>query len=122
MKKGWGKLALTDFGTLPVFFLICFASLGSSGNLFTIFNEFLHKFRHILYILLYNFGVMFRAFCLQRLVPIVAKSPTFTIHTHTNLNVVEETIVVGSTNLNVVEETIDGGTNLNVVEETIEVD
>ena len=41
---------------------------------------------------------------------------------HTNLNVVEETIVVGSTNLNVVEETIDGGTNLNVVEETIDVD
>ena len=36
---------------------------------------------------------------------------------HTNLNVVEETIV-GSTNLNVVEETIVC-TNLNVVEETI---
>ena len=30
---------------------------------------------------------------------------------HTNLNVVEETIV-GSTNLNVVEETIVGGTTL----------
>ena len=38
-------------------------------------------------------------------------------YNHTNLNVVEETIV-GSTNLNVVEETIVGGTNLNVVEVT----